>query len=197
MRTGNATRTEGAVLIGRKDGEYWFVDSVFQHNDNFAGCTGTIVVPISVAQAEEMLSVEYLQDRYEDVWHESANSDIKYNCDPCTEGPNEAGCDYCGYQSFSDFCSDIAQYEGLDAVTDFPGHDFEAAILELLGDEKDTDPRDRLETVDCTGCGRIFGEPLAESDFDKVYNHKALTVILAFEDGAVTYDYARHVIFGA
>lgn len=48
------------------------------------------------------------------------------------------------------------------------------------------------ECTDCIGCGRIFSR---DTDFDEVYNRKALVAILALEDGAVSADYAAKVVF--
>jgi hypothetical protein len=181
-----SVRTKGAVLVGRRDGEYWFISSVFKHADDFAGCTGMIVVPVSEEQVEEMLSAGYLESLYGDVWHDIAKHDIQLDCDNCAIGPDEAGCEDCGYQSLSAYCSDIAHYDGLDAVTDYPGDAYKDALRGVVGE---------LETVDCSGCGRIFGDTSVD-DFDEVYNRKALVACLAYEDGAVSYDYACRIIFG-
>ncbi len=180
-----SVRTEGAVLVGRRDGEYWFVDSVFKHADGFAGCTGMVVIPVSKEQVEDMLSADYLESLYGDVWHEISRESVKDDCDNCTIGPDEDGCEDCGYRSLSAYCSDIAQYDGLDAVTDYPGHEYEDALRDVSGE---------FETVDCSSCGRIFGDT-ALDDFDEVFNRKALIACLAYEDGAVSYDYARRIIF--
>ena len=46
---------------------------------------------------------------------------------------------------------------------------------------------------------RIFAKlsrSMKLEDFDEVYNRKALVAALAYEDGAVEYDYAVKMIFG-
>lgn len=173
-------RNEKVVLIGRKGNEFWFVDSVFWHRADFYGCTGTTVWPVSSEQVEEMLSTDSLADRFGYYWAEQAQ--IKPDCDDCACGPNEEGCEYCGYQSLNSLCADIARFDGLNAVVDYPGHEYEEILAEFIDD---------LETVDCSGCGRIFhGDP----DFDEVYNRKALVAILAYEDGAVSYDYVNRIL---
>ena len=45
-------RTQGAVLVGRMDQEYYFVESVFEHKNGFRGCTGTVVYPVSDEQVD-------------------------------------------------------------------------------------------------------------------------------------------------
>lgn len=185
-------RTEGAILVGRKDNEYWFVDSVFWHDANFYGCTGSIVCPISEEQAEDELSVDQLEDRFYDYWYERAIEDIQEGCENCAGEPNNDGCEDCGYQSLRRFCEDIVRYDGYDAVFDYPGHAYEEVLRDLL--VSDDDPS-RVETVDHSGCGRIFGNDGVD-DFDEVYNLAALEACLAYEKGIGSYDDTARVIFG-
>ena len=189
----NSKRREGAVLVARKDGEYWFIDSVFRHDNDLYGCTGTTVYPVSEEQAEDALSVDNLEERYDDVWRECAEKDIRDKCRACADGPREEGCEHCGYQSLRDFCEGMAQNYGYDAVFDYPGGDYEEALRDLL--VSDDDP-DCVETVDCSSCGRILAAPVDYADFDEVYNPAALTACLAYERGAVSYDHAVRVIYG-
>ena len=188
----NSVRTKGAVLVGRKDNEYWFIDSVFRHRNDFYGCTGTTVYPVSVDQAEYDTDPDNMGDRYGDYWADRYKGSIQDDCDNCSIGIDEDGCEHCDYPSLSAFCAEIVQYDGYDAVYDYPGDAYEKALSDLL--VSDDDP-DCVETVDCSGCGRIFGR-LDLDDFDEVYNHKALVACMAYEDGAVSYDYARRIIFG-
>ncbi len=53
-------RTEGSVLVARMDGEYYFVQSVFKHNDDFAGCTGVGVFPVTEAEMDDLLLIDCL-----------------------------------------------------------------------------------------------------------------------------------------
>jgi len=187
-----SVRTNGAVLVGRKDSEYWFIDSVFRHGSDFYGCTGMTVYPVSVKQTEYDLDPENMADSYCEHWMERYKDSIKSGCRNCRCGVDEDGCENCGYPSLLSFCAEVVQYDGYDAVYDYPGGDYKDALEDLL--VSDDDP-DCVETVSSAGCGRIFGRTGLD-DFDEVYNRKALVACLAYEDGAVDYDYARRVIFG-
>jgi len=186
-------RTEGVVLVARKGGEYWFVSSVFRHDADLYGCTGTTVYPVSVEQADDALSIDSLEDRFEDYWRERAENDVQEDCENCAGGPDEGGCEDCGYQSLRDFCEDIARYDGYDAVFDYPGYGYEEALRELLVSNDDPDC---VETVDCSSCGRILAAPVKYTDFDEVYNPAALEGCLAYEKGVISYDDAVRIIFG-
>jgi len=188
----DSRRTNGVKLIGRKDSEFWFVDSVFDHGDDLAGVTGTICYPVSDEYADELLSIDNLEERFGDYWHERYSEDARNDCEDCNGEPQDEGCEACDYPSLREICSQIAQYEGIDAVIDFPGHDYVDA-LEGIGEE--------AEYADTIGCGRIFGncgrdEPMSPGYFDEVYDRKALIALLAFEDNAVSYEYAARVVFG-
>ncbi len=185
-------RTEGVVLIARKNGEYWFIDSVFRYNADSYGCTGTTVYPVSKEEAEDALLVDNLEDRYSDVWGKMADNRIEADCAYCADGSREEGCEVCGYQSLRDFCDDIARRYGYDAVFDNPGDAYKEVLRDLL--VSDDDP-DCVETVHCSSGGRILAAPVDYADFDKVYNPVALNACLAYERGAVSYDYAVRAIF--
>ncbi len=184
--------TNGAVLVARRDSEYYFVDSVFDHGDN-AGCTGCVVYPVTGKMVDELLSIENLEERYGDYWEERYEGEVDENCEACDGHIDDDGCEACGYPSLRSLCQDIAQYDGSDAVIDNPGYEYAEAINAVCDDE--------IEYADCTGCGRIFSsfdsdKPMTPDDFDEVYNLKALVAALAYEASAVDYDYAIRVIFG-
>jgi hypothetical protein len=188
MSTGYVNKsksTEGAVLIGRRDGGFWFIDSVFDCGD-FAGVTGTVCYPVSEDQAEELLSQDNLEERFGEYWEDRFKDAAQEACSHCEGYPQEEGCDDCNYPSLSDFCAQIAQYEGIDAVIDYAGDEYTEALV-AIGED--------AEYADTSGCGRIFDS--ADLDgWDEIYNRKALVAALAYEDGAVSYDYAVRVIFG-
>lgn len=181
----SSKRTEGVVLIGRKDQEYWFIDSVFRHGDDLYGCTGITVYPVSEEQADDAMSPDSLAERCCDYWAELAKESVKGDCANCSCGPDENGCEYCGYKSLAIFCERIADVDGYHAMFDFPGDAYQEAMEKKLGP---------LEFADCSSGGRIFGR-LDPAYFDEVYNRKALTACQAYEAGAVDYDYACRVIF--
>jgi hypothetical protein len=192
-------RTENVKLIGRNDSEYFFVDSVFKHTsdfeggaNNFQGVTGCAVYPISEAYADDMLSDDMLEERYGDYWHECASDKIDSDCPVCKDGPVEEGCEDCGYESLSDLCAGIRQYDGYDAVFDYPGYEYE----EILSDIADADDdADDVVFADCSSCGRIFSETHS-NDFDEVYDRWALAACIEWEACSISYDCAVNVIFG-
>lgn len=188
----DSRRTNGVKLIARMDGEYYFVDSVFDHGGDFVGVTGTVCHPVSEEQAKELLSLDNLEERYGDHWEERYRNVVDADCEECDGCINDEGCDSCGYPSLRSLCNEIVQCEGIDAVIDYLGSDFTDALT-AIGED--------AEYADCTGAGRIFGNcgregPMSPDEFDEVYDRKALVAILAFEDNAVPYEYAAKVVFG-
>jgi hypothetical protein len=178
-------RTEGVVLIGRRDSEFWFIDSVFKHDDDFAGVTGTVCNPVSEEYAEELLSPDNLEERFGEFWGEKFEDAAQEDCPDCRGYPQTEGCEECNYPSVKAWCADIAQYGGIDAVIDYAGDEYTEALV-AVGED--------AEYADCSGCGRIFGIDL--TGWDDIYNRKALVAALAYEANAVSYDYACRVIFG-
>jgi len=185
----SSERSKGVVLVGRKGDEYYFVDSVFRHDDRLAGCTGTVVCPVSTEYADHLLSADQVEDRWFDSWREYAFRCIESDCRNCRNGVDEEGCEDCGYQSLREFGAEIANGDGIDAMIDRTDQEY----VDALNEHADLD--DEAKYADCIGCGRIFGR-LGLDDFDEVYNRKALVAILAYEDGATDYDYTRRVVYG-
>ena len=179
-------KSKGNVLLGRVGCEYYFIDSVFDDGIDQSGCTGTIVYPVSESQVDDMLTIDNLEDQYDYVWEGMYKESIKDDCKNCQFGLDEEGCEHCGYRSLCSFCQDIMDEEGIDAVIDNVSGCAEALNAVCSG---------IIEYVDCVGCGRIFGYGNLDK-FDEVYNRKALIACEAYEDGAVSYDYAIKVIFG-
>lgn len=182
-------RSEGAVLIARKSDEFWFVNSIFRHDNDLSGCTGMCVYPVSEKQAEYLLEPDQVEERYCDYWNEQAKDHIQDDCDKCSSGPDEDGCEHCGYPSLSSLCADVVHYDGIEAMIDCVSQEY----VDAMNEHGDLD--DEAEYADCVGCGRIFGRQGLD-DFDEVYNRKALVAILAYEDGTVDYDYTCRVVYG-
>jgi len=188
----SSRRTNGVKLIGCRNDEFWFVESVFDHGDGLAGVTGLICNPVSEVQAEEMMSLDNLEERFVDYWEERYKVAVDEDCPICNGEPQEDGCDDCQYPSLRSFCVEIANCDGINSVIDFPGQEYVDALV-AIGED--------AEYADCAGAGRIFGNcgqdgPMSLDSFDKVYDRKALVAIVAYEDGAVSYEYAVRVIFG-
>ena len=168
-------RTTGWKLIGRKGGEYYFVDSVFEHQDNFRGVTGSIVRPVSPKEYEEASDRENVAERLEDYWNV---------CHARDDYDNEEDFD----AAFEDFIDEAIEYDGIDQIM-FDGSDNCNA----------SDSFDELgikhEFTDCSGCGRIFGKR-DNLDFDEVFDYPALVAIRAYEGGSLSRDYVARIIFG-
>jgi len=179
-------RTDGAILVGRKGQEYWFISSVFEHGTGLQGCTGMTVYPVSESYADHLLEPENMEDRYGEHWESQYKNFIKSDCRKCRFGVDEEGCEHCGYPSLRSFCGDLSDFYGIESMLNYAGDEFVAAMVEKGAD---------AEYGDSSSCGRIFGHEGAD-DFDEVYNRKALVACLAYEDGAVDYDYAVKVIYG-
>lgn len=183
-------RTKGAVLIGRRDGAYYFVDSVFDHGDGFQGATGFIVYPVTQEMADEAMSPDMMAERYEDVWREINGSRIQEDCETCEgdlDRAMEEGCDECGIQSLSAWCGDMANYEGYECMFDCSYCCDAEPILREIGVE--------LELTDCIGGGRIFGGDDRE-EFDEIYNQAAYDAVLAIERKQLGRAEAAALIFG-
>ncbi len=181
-----SNRTEDTTLVGRIDDMYYFVESIFEHRDDFRGVTGCAGISVNDEHAKEIMSLDNAEERYSYVWEEMNAESADDNCPKCRGTAQIIGCEDCGYSSLSAWCTQIINTDGIDAFIDDAGHEAVAAVHEITGD---------TEYVDIHSCGRIFAS-LKLNDFDEVYNRKALVAALAYEDGAVGYDYAVRVIFG-
>ena len=196
VMSNDTRRTEGVKLVGRKGGEYYFVDSIFDHGNGYgnglAGATGTVCIPISDDQADELLDPNNMTERYGDYWEEYYGSKVQEDCPNCKGCIDDEGCEECDYPSLRSFCSDIAQCDGIDSMIDFPGQEYVDALTAIGQD---------AEYADCSGCGRIFGNcgrsgSMSPDYFEEVYDRKALIALLAYEDKAVSYEYAARAVFG-
>lgn len=157
-------RTNSFKLIGRKDNDYYFVDSVFKHRDGLAGVTGSVVRPVSPDEWEWASDRENVAERLQDGYDGDLDGD-----------------------DFEDFVDRVIADHGIEYLM-FDGSDRDAAseAFDDLGVEH--------KSTDCSGGGRIFSS-INDMDFDEVYDRKALVAIAAYEDGAVSYDYAVSIIF--
>jgi len=181
------TERNDDILIGRIGHEYYFVQSVFKHRDDFYGCTGCAVYPLTEGQAEDMLTTDNVSERFDYYWEELHREFVQPDCKGCRFGLNEEGCKHCGYRSLKSWSQDCIDEEGIGLMIDNVDGCVEG--LNAIFD-------DEIEYADCSSCGRIFSS-MSVDDFDRVYNMKALVALLAFEAGAVSYDYAIKIIFDA
>lgn len=66
-------------LVGRIEDRYYYLDRVFQHNDNFKGAVGSIMRPVSFAEASARRE-EWDDDN--ELWnHAVANNDTDLGAD--------------------------------------------------------------------------------------------------------------------
>jgi hypothetical protein len=186
-----AIRESGAVLVGRVGDCYYFVDSVFRHGGKFAsyaGCTGMSMYAVSKEHARESLSLDCIEERFEYSWEEYAEDRLIDECMECDGHVSLGGCRLCGYQSLREYCRGIrtdARRFNYSPIFDCPEKPYIDALRGHVDD---------LETADISSCGRIFSE-MELSDFDEVFNHKALVTCLAYEAGAVSTEYATRIIY--
>ncbi len=158
------------VLIGRLDGQFYFLDYVFRdtlHSKPFIGAVGTILRPVPESEAQERRDnpAEYL----EDYWQMAvANGDTT--------------------QSLEDWAENAAAMDGDNLFYDlsyFPMGQEAAEVYNKERHEEDesADEADDAEFSECIGGGRIFckdgihGHTWAE--FDKVYADKKTLALIA------------------
>lgn len=188
-------RHEGFVLIGRRDGDYHFVESVFDHGDGFQGATGSIVRPVCKDEWEWASDPENVAERLHEYWECEYGRNARSTCDECEGFPDSSkGCETCGIESLDDFTARVIAHDGIEHLM-FDSSDKDAALAIFEGFVEG------VVTTDCSGGGRIFGrDSYVEGNpfrgFDEVYNRKALVAIQALEDGVVSVDYAARIIFG-
>lgn len=165
-------RHNGWVLIGRNGSEYHFCESVFDHGDDFQGATGSIVRPVSAEEYEWASDRENVAERYCMYWMEMKGI-RDYD-----EDEHEA--------EFMEWIDQMLQYDDPAWIMFDDSDTCDASeSFEALGIEH--------ECTDCIGGGRIFS---VGSDYEEVFNRKALVALQALEDGAVSADYAAKVVFG-
>jgi hypothetical protein len=182
-------RAKCDVLVGRIGDSYYFIDSVFKYNDGFSGCTGQAVDSVSAGYAKLLLSADYSEDYCLEWWEDKFGKVADLDCSFCRGHARLDGCEYCDYPSLTAWAAKVVDEDGISAFIDNnDGND--GALVAVLNDITG----DTIHT-NCSSCGRIFSQ-IALEDFDEVYNRKALVACLAFEDGAVEYDYAVEVIVG-
>ena len=182
-------RHEGFKCIGRRDGDYYFAQSVFQHRDDFQGATGSVVRPVSADEYEYASDPENVAERYYDCWIGQFGSAGSPHCEECEGHPHsERGCDSCNVPSLDAWIALAINSDGIDHLM-FDGSD--GCDASAAFDEMGIDH----ESTDCIGGGRCFTDA-DRGNWDEVYDRKALVALMALEDGAVDVDYAAAIVFG-
>ena len=164
-----STRKSGFKCIGRIGNEYHFADSVFKHDGDFQGVTGSVVRPVCQDEYDEATSRENIEERLRDAWE-------------CMEKEGDE-------EDFQAWVDDVINYDGRESVV-FDESDccdaecaFDAMGIEYV-------------CTDCIGGGRIFGDADGRDKFDEVFDQEALDAINDFEDGRLELDYVAGVVFG-
>lgn len=165
-------RTEGYKLIGRKDDDYYFVDSIFDHGNGHRGCTGVIVRPVSPGEYEWATDREKVAERlvscYEDMYGIDWDDDS---------------------EAFEVYVDASIDSEGVNAIMfDTSFNSETSAQFTKLGIEHDC--------TDCSGCGRIFDAGSVWDDWDELFDLDAWLTVTDFEGGKGSYEQAAKVIFG-
>ena len=195
-------------LVGIKDGEIYVLSECFKYDDNFKGCTGYSMRPLTQEEIDQANDSSYAELEY--IWRDIVSS----------------GGTLQGYEEWFEEAVDEAHSSGLYFPCDDPSfrNDFDSIIrnispehcrkiiehfgtritlddgdldeLYLIEDEKDFDDfgdptpeyEDRLleyEDMDhyvdwtCTGCGRHFSKNMK---FDYVFNQDCIDLINQYEE---------------
>lgn len=181
----SVVRRNGFVCVGRKDSEYYFINSVFKHGEGFQGVTGCTVRPVDAKEWEWACDRENCAERLQDVY-ETCHGNSAYRDDPDDD-------DFDRDDDFERFVDDVIHYDGEAHIHYDESYSCEASeVFDALGVEH--------ECTDCIDRGRIFGRAgwrgrMDSEWFDEVFNLKALNAALYFEDGRGDVDFIGKMIF--
>jgi hypothetical protein len=121
-------RVNGCKCVGRNGDTYYFVDSIFDHGDGFAGCTGFSVRPVC---AEEFNS-----------WDHDAVAEYLEEC---------GSHDGMSCRKFHALVDEAIRVDGIGHIIYDDGFGCEVGpFFNALGID--------YECTDCVGCGRQFSE---------------------------------------
>ena len=149
-------------LVGKTaSGEYYWLNNVFEHSDDFKGACGSVFRVITEDQYEEDTSEEALYDRLGGCWQSAV----------------EAGETEMGKQAWVEMVFDC---DGDDAIYDLSYSGNGDEIIELYNKElpEDAEGGERARFCECIGGGRCFSKELT---FERVYDQAALDLALSYE----------------
>jgi hypothetical protein len=149
-------------LVGRsEDGDYYWLDYVFEDGEELRGAVGSVFRPVSEAQKEETMSLDNAKERFVDIWAEAAR-------DRRTE------------QGLEEFVQDIIAVDGEEAFFDFSYYHNSCEIAKVYNSElpENTEESEKAEFSECVGGGRCFNHKIK---WAKVYDKKALKLALSYE----------------
>lgn len=149
--------TKYGKLIGRLDDEFYILDEIFKHSDDFQGATATVLRPVSREEYEEATTEEALVERFEEYWRDAvANGHTT--------------------DSLETYARNIWDIDGDDSLWDPSGSEYHDQVR-ALGYSVEEYP-----VIECTGGGRSFTHQGARDQaFDEVYSPELLAKIQAVE----------------
>ena len=142
--------------IGIKDGEIYFLNYVFKHEDGFKGATGFSLRPLDQKEVDYRNTPLYYEDIYRDSWKCEVSADTtEFGLAEYIEHyikPNEYDVDYAGHDTSYSEHYDEAKTHFKNAVS-----------------------------FECGSGGRCFNHKLLNS-FDIVINQELIDLIKKYED---------------
>jgi hypothetical protein len=151
-------------LVGRKGNEYYFVDYIFKHRNDFMGATGTVVTPVHRNYFEYATSRDGLAERYLDSMDESEWCKILgLNEDDCTEEEIIDGIESL-YRA-----GELQPFEECNSEQE--------SQMRKIAEFSDSEKYPLFEVI---GGGRSFS---ADDKFDEVYDKTLLAMVKKAESG--------------
>jgi hypothetical protein len=166
----NDNRVNYNALVGKDlNGEYVFLDSTFEHSDNFKGATGTTLELIHQDTVDELSTIEGMVNYgYDDSWKMAVEG-----------GHTELGLD--------DWCQLVLDTDGVESFFDSSGEGYQ--LIETLEDAGLIE-KDQWPLTNCRSGGRCFG---ASMKFEEVYRPDLIEVINKAEDIVIDISNAKIV----
>lgn len=155
------SRTKHTTLIGKKNREYYCLDTTFKHDDGMTGATGTIL---------RAVTKEEHKDRME-RWDNPTKHHPLYHIwqEQVQEKETTKG--------FEEWIEEIPQNEKEDMEYDPSGA---ASLHEKVAEKHEKETGKEVYTVECIGGGRCVDKK--SSWYDKVYNSETIKTIEEYED---------------
>ena len=149
-------------LVGRKGNEYYFLDYIFKHDEDFMGATGTIVTPVHSNYFEYATSRDGLAERYLDAMSESEwCNTLGLDEDDCTE------------EEIIDGIENLYRAGELQPFEECSSK--EESQMREIAEFSDSNKYPLFEVI---GGGRSF---YADPKFDEVYDKTLLALIIKAE----------------
>jgi hypothetical protein len=147
-------RTKYGKLIGRIEDQYYFLDEIFKHSDNFQGATATVLRPVPKDEWEERSEPDNLREDNREAWQAAVE-----------RGETDLGLD--DWMEYADIS---------EPYYDDSGSQYHDQLRALGLSEED------YPVIECTGGGRSFTkEGAQDQEFEEVYNPELLTEIQKVE----------------